>query len=43
MGHTSIETTMIYTHIQDDDKKHAISSIQIPTIPSLEIVGVSQG
>lgn len=41
MGHTSIETTMIYTHIQDDDKKQAISSIQIPNIPNLEIVDVS--
>lgn len=37
MGHTSIETTMIYTHIQDDDKKQAIESITIPQLPNLEI------
>lgn len=43
MGHTSIETTMIYTHVQDDDKKQAISTLQIPSIPSLEIGGESQG
>lgn len=35
MGHTSIETTMIYTHIQDEEKKQAISSIHIPDLPNL--------
>lgn len=30
MGHTSIETTMIYTHVHDEEKKQAIAAIQLP-------------
>ncbi|MEO3944862.1 tyrosine-type recombinase/integrase [Gorillibacterium sp. CAU 1737] len=30
MGHASIETTMIYTHVNDDQKKLAMSTVTIP-------------
>ncbi|WP_246062088.1 tyrosine-type recombinase/integrase [Paenibacillus oralis] len=30
LGHASIETTMIYTHINDDQKKQAMSTVNIP-------------
>lgn len=30
MGHASIETTMIYTHVNDHQKKQAMSTINIP-------------
>ncbi|QHW34805.1 tyrosine-type recombinase/integrase [Paenibacillus rhizovicinus] len=30
MGHASIETTMIYTHVNDQQKKQAMSTINIP-------------
>jgi site-specific recombinase XerD len=30
MGHASIETTMIYTHINDDQKKNAMATMDIP-------------
>ncbi|NBD23146.1 tyrosine-type recombinase/integrase [Paenibacillus sp. T1] len=30
MGHASIETTMIYTHVNDSQKKEAMSTINIP-------------
>jgi integrase/recombinase XerD len=32
MGHTSIETTMIYTHVHDEEKKQAVSFIQLPQL-----------
>jgi site-specific recombinase XerD len=32
MGHASIETTMIYTHVNDDQKKQAMLSIDIPQV-----------
>jgi len=32
MGHSSIDTTMIYTHIHDEEKKHAVASITVPTL-----------
>ena len=32
MGHASIETTMIYTHINDEQKKQAMLSIDIPQL-----------
>ena len=32
MGHTSIETTMIYTHIHDEEKKQAMSHIELPPL-----------
>ncbi|MBM7563088.1 tyrosine-type recombinase/integrase [Paenibacillus sacheonensis] len=31
MGHASIETTMIYTHVNDSQKKQAMSTIRIPS------------
>jgi len=37
LGHTSIETTMIYTHINDDDKKQAMATINIPLPANLKI------
>mgnify|MGYP001248605186 CR=1 FL=1 len=30
MGHSSIETTMIYTHVNDEQKKHAMDAVNIP-------------
>ncbi|PZE22850.1 recombinase XerC [Paenibacillus xerothermodurans] len=30
LGHASIETTMLYTHVNDDQKKQAMSTINIP-------------
>ncbi|MEW4425880.1 tyrosine-type recombinase/integrase [Paenibacillus pabuli] len=30
MGHSSIETTMIYTHVNDDQKKRAMATVNIP-------------
>ncbi|WP_058304162.1 tyrosine-type recombinase/integrase [Gorillibacterium timonense] len=30
LGHASIETTMIYTHVNDDQKKLAMSTVTIP-------------
>ncbi|MGV2886055.1 tyrosine-type recombinase/integrase [Paenibacillus taichungensis] len=30
LGHASIETTMVYTHVNDDQKKQAISTVNIP-------------
>ncbi|WP_374987777.1 tyrosine-type recombinase/integrase [Paenibacillus sp. R14(2021)] len=30
LGHASIETTMIYTHVNDNQKKQAMSTIHIP-------------
>lgn len=32
MGHTSIETTMLYTHVHDEEKKQAVASVQLPTL-----------
>jgi len=32
MGHSSIDTTMIYTHIHDEEKKHAVASISVPPL-----------
>ncbi|MFC6332078.1 tyrosine-type recombinase/integrase [Paenibacillus septentrionalis] len=32
MGHSSIDTTMIYTHIHDDEKKHAVELIAVPSL-----------
>ncbi|WP_308639823.1 tyrosine-type recombinase/integrase [Paenibacillus silvisoli] len=32
LGHASIETTMIYTHVNDDQKKQAMSTINIPAL-----------
>ncbi|GIO37467.1 hypothetical protein J41TS12_23280 [Paenibacillus antibioticophila] len=32
MGHASIETTMIYTHINDEQKRNAMSAIKVPKI-----------
>ncbi|MCM3631784.1 tyrosine-type recombinase/integrase [Paenibacillus camelliae] len=32
MGHSSIDTTMIYTHIHDEEKKHAVASIRMPDL-----------
>lgn len=32
MGHASIETTMIYTHVNDEQKKQAMLSIDIPQL-----------
>ncbi|SDW14329.1 tyrosine-type recombinase/integrase [Paenibacillus sp. CF384] len=32
LGHSSIETTMIYTHVNDDQKKQAMSTINIPVL-----------
>ncbi|RAP75634.1 tyrosine-type recombinase/integrase [Paenibacillus montanisoli] len=32
LGHSSIETTMIYTHVNDDQKKQAMSTIKIPAL-----------
>ncbi|MFE6799800.1 tyrosine-type recombinase/integrase, partial [Paenibacillus chitinolyticus] len=30
MGHSSIETTVLYTHVNDEQKKNAMASINIP-------------
>lgn len=30
LGHASIETTMIYTHVNDEQKKQAMSTVKIP-------------
>jgi site-specific recombinase XerD len=30
MGHSSIETTMIYTHVNDEQKKNAMDTVNIP-------------
>lgn len=32
MGHASIETTMIYTHVNDEQKKQAMLTIDIPQV-----------
>lgn len=32
MGHTSIETTMLYTHVHDEEKKQAVASINLPPV-----------
>lgn len=32
LGHASIETTMIYTHINDEQKRSAMTTIEIPVI-----------
>lgn len=32
MGHASIETTMIYTHVHDEQKKKAMSKVKLPRI-----------
>lgn len=30
MGHPLIETTMIYTHVNDEQKKRAIATVNVP-------------
>lgn len=30
MGHSSIETTMIYTHVNDEQKKRAMATVNVP-------------
>ncbi|WP_334074581.1 MULTISPECIES: tyrosine-type recombinase/integrase [Paenibacillus] len=32
LGHASIETTMIYTHINDEQKRSAMTTIEVPTV-----------
>lgn len=32
LGHASIETTMIYTHINDEQKRSAMTTIEVPVI-----------
>jgi site-specific recombinase XerD len=38
MGHSSIETTMIYTHVNDDQKKKAMATVNVP----LNAIGADQ-
>ncbi|MCQ6557193.1 tyrosine-type recombinase/integrase [Paenibacillus mendelii] len=35
LGHASIETTMIYTHINDEQKRSAMTTIKVPLIAKL--------
>ncbi|WP_256332409.1 hypothetical protein [Paenibacillus sp. CF095] len=30
MGHSSIETTMIYTHVNDEQKKRTMATVNVP-------------
>ncbi|MNZ84471.1 Tyrosine recombinase XerC [compost metagenome] len=32
LGHTSIETTMVYTHVNDEQKRSAMTAIKVPLI-----------
>lgn len=32
LGHASIETTMIYTHINDEQKRSAMTTIEVPKV-----------
>lgn len=34
LGHASIETTMIYTHVNNEQKKNAMTTIQLPDLVS---------
>ncbi|MNP77278.1 Tyrosine recombinase XerD [compost metagenome] len=32
LGHASIETTMVYTHVNDEQKRTAMTALQVPDL-----------